>query len=696
MIEKDAKFIWVSDKIYPNMQLSSISYFSPEIMKYKFGVAGFQKNYTFEKKILSAEIEIFGDTRYYLWANNTFIGSGPVPTAGDFPMPCQYYDQYEIPVHSNSLSFYVRVQLTNVAELDSSCGKGGLILCALLTFEDGSTQTVYTDDGWLARKENEFISPRLMDYTCQKDEWKSAVITDCVWSIEPSQIKHLSEETVLDQTFSIEKGSTEKFYVELDKIYSGYICLDIKAQGNYKTSVISSEVDGISAKKHTIIGNRSEQYRSHEMDSIGECTVIVENSSNNRIDIGLKVLFSCYPSEEKGGFQCSDSRLNDIYNLGKWTVKICRQSIELDSPVHLENLFCTGDYMIESLVNNCTTGDYTLTRFDLLRMSRYFEATEGYKYLTTYSLMWLSMLYDYFMYTGDKSIFFDTQKGLESMLHRFSGFEDSNGIIDDVTNYMFVDWVYIDGYRMSCPPRALGETFLNALYYNALKITSAIYYEMGLLDRSEYYKEKSKAFHKVFNNMFFDKEKGLYFDGRNKPNEVNRCMPENSDKRYHTIYSNTLAVLYGLCDKEAGREIMERFIEDKDFQEPQPYFMHFVLEAITEVGLFEKYGMKLILKWEKLVNECNKGMKEVWKTFEGYETDFSHGWGSTPTYQLPTRLLGLEILKPGFEAIRLNPKLFGLEWAKINLPTPKGIISAYLCQDKEAEIHLPEGIELIN
>ncbi len=44
----------------------------------------------------------------------------------------------------------------------------------------------------------------------------------------------------------------------------------------------------------------------------------------------------------------SDQDLNEIYELGKHTLKICRQTIELDSPMHQENLGCIGDYMISA------------------------------------------------------------------------------------------------------------------------------------------------------------------------------------------------------------------------------------------------------------------------------------------------------------------------------------------------------------
>jgi hypothetical protein len=58
-------------------------------------------------------------------------------------------------------------------------------------------------------------------------------------------------------------------------------------------------------------------------------------------------------------------------------------------------------------------------------------------------------------------------------------------------------------------------------------------------------------------------------------------------------------------------------------------------------------------------------MKEGWGEFYG---DSSHGWGATPVYQLPVRLLGFELISD--REFTISPCLYGLEWAKIRIPLP--------------------------
>lgn len=120
----NAKFIWLDSKIYPDLQQSSVSIFSRDRDNYKFGVAGFMKDYSFEKKIKTAKITAFGDTRFFLNVNSKFVGIGPIPSGGDVVMPEHYACKFNIDVDDNIFNIYARVQLTTVTQIDNSMGRG--------------------------------------------------------------------------------------------------------------------------------------------------------------------------------------------------------------------------------------------------------------------------------------------------------------------------------------------------------------------------------------------------------------------------------------------------------------------------------------------------------------------------------------------------------------------------------------------
>jgi len=217
---------------------------------------------------------------------------------------------------------------------------------------------------------------------------------------------------------------------------------------------------------------------------------------------------------------------------------------------------------------------------------------------------------------------------------------------------------------------------------------------MGKEDMQKRYHDRAAVLQKSFQENFYDAEKGLYFDGHNFKHWSGKWMQPNTDKRYFSWHTNVIAVLYDLAPKEKQVCIMEKILNDMTLINPQPYFMHFVLEAIYKTGLFEKYGIQQLRRWE-VMTDFEKGLQEGWYDMSGYGFDYSHVWAGTPTYQLPSKLSGLQILEPGFKKISLTPALYGLEFAEMEIPTPYGKIEICMKRGKEPVIKIPEGISVV-
>lgn len=102
---------------------------------------------------------------------------------------------------------------------------------------------------------------------------------------------------------------------------------------------------------------------------------------------------------------------------------------------------------------------------------------------------------------------------------------------------------------------------------------------------------------------FYDTGRGLYFDGLDTPGQENAWQPANPNRRYFSQHTNSLAVLYGLAGDAMRTPIMEQVMADDSLIAAQPYFLHFVLDALDAAGLFEKYGLAQIRRWTRLVEE---------------------------------------------------------------------------------------------
>ena len=91
----------------------------------------------------------------------------------------------------------------------------------------------------------------------------------------------------------------------------------------------------------------------------------------------------------------------------------------------------------------------------------------------------------------------------------------------------------------------------------------------------------------------------------------------------------------------------------------------------------------------------NKGLVEGFYAPEPtYSFDHSHAWGGTPLYSLPKALTGLSITEAGYRRIKLSPSLLGLNEAKIEIPTPYGMIECYMKRGELPRINAPEEIQI--
>ena len=151
------------------------------------------------------------------------------------------------------------------------------------------------------------------------------------------------------------------------------------------------------------------------MHSAGNITIVANNKSDSPAELTVSFIETHYPVYDECETVTSDNDLNAVLDTCKHTLKICRQTHHLDSPRHCEPMACTGDYYIESLMTMFSFGDMRLAEFDLMRTARMLERESGRMFHTTYSLIWVRMLYDVYMATGNINLLKDCKKGLEQI-----------------------------------------------------------------------------------------------------------------------------------------------------------------------------------------------------------------------------------------------------------------------------------------
>jgi hypothetical protein len=344
-------------------------------------------------------------------------------------------------------------------------------------------------------------------------------------------------------------------------------------------------------------------------------------------------------------------------------------------------------------------GDMRLAEFDLIRTAIMLEREKGRLFHTTYSLIWVRMLYDVYLFSGNMDLLKKCLKALFLLLSRFESYLGENGLIETPPDYMFVDWIYIDEISLHHPPKALGQSCMNMFYFGALESAEHIYLAVNDRSAATACKIKRESLRKAINKLLFDTNKGCYFEGLNTPTApelIGQFMPENVKKRYYLKHSNILAAYFGICDNDTARNLIHKVMAEEIEGACQPYFMHYLLDAVCRLGLRDEYTLQICDRWKIPVAQCSKGLVEGFVPPEpNYSFDHSHAWGGTPLYAVPKAIMGLEIRKPGMAEITLSPSLLGLNYAKAELLTPYGKVVCEGTKDGGFTVAHPKEITVI-
>ncbi|MBO5110910.1 MAG: hypothetical protein J6D21_09365 [Clostridia bacterium] len=694
-------WIWLDPARYPDRQTTVLSGFLDK-KEGHYTVAEFRREYVFDREIRSVSLRVSADTEFRLLRNGTLLATGPANRGGDFMAnealrPNCYATVLEFAPGGCSLDFFARVKMMPVFINEYSSGHGGFMLSARVTFADGTLCEIGTDERWQARRNGAYVCPGYYDNGIDPDGYAPAAVTPAIWQVVDAPIPVRDEWPAETVTVRIAPGEAVDRAFSFDTIYAGYLKLDVHTVGEVTGEVFCFEVEGDSGSREAFRFTRDGEFVGLQLHSVGGVRLSFQNRSETEATLTVTLLATCYPVQSEAKTRTSDGELNAVLEVCARSLKYCRQLMHLDSPRHSEPLACTGDYYIETMMTACSFGDLRLSRFDAVRTAELLRQQGGVMFHTTYSMIWVRMLYDLYLLTGDRGLLLETEDALVLLLDRFRTYLGDNGLIETPPSYMFIDWLVVDGISLHHPPKALGQTCLNLFYYGALTAAARVFDAIDRPGGAARYRAEAAALKEAINANLFDRKRGLYFEGLNTPTPeelIGQYMPQNVETRYYRIHANVLAACFGVA--EDGADLLRRTLTNPSLGVYQPYFAHFVLEAVRRCGLREEFTLPIISQWKEPVRACPKGLPEGFYPPEPtYRFDHSHAWGGTPLYALPMALTGLEICEAGFKAIRLSPTLLGLSHATVEIPTPYGTVTVRQEEGRPPEITLPHEITLL-
>ena len=412
--------------------------------------------------------------------------------------------------------------------------------------------------------------------------------------------------------------------------------------------------DGTDGQSFTTLNFRSYRY----------IRLIVQTKADPLIIDDLHGTFTGYPFKANYEFNSENKEIKQILDIGWRTARLNAWETYTDCPYY-EQLQYIGDTRIQAMVSYYNSGDDRLARNALTLMdhSRLAEGVTLSRYpsrstqiISTFSLWYIGMLHDYWMYRPDSGFLKDKLMGEREVLTFFGKFQQADGSLKDLPYWKFVDWVGDMGWG------PMGTDGSAAIYDIQLLLAYQWASEMekatGESFYSDYYSKKAAQLAETIKRKYWDSEKKLFAD--------------TNEKKGFSQHVNSLAILANIVDTEDLAATGNTLLNDKSLTQCTVYFKYYLHQALNKAGFGNDY-----MNWLGIWKENIKLGLTTWAEDSRLNTVRSecHAWGASPNIDFFRIVLGIDADAPGFSRIKIEPHLGTMTKVGGEMPHPNGKIT---------------------
>lgn len=376
----------------------------------------------------------------------------------------------------------------------------------------------------------------------------------------------------------------------------------------------------------------------------------------------LRCLLNTYPYTERGEFTCDDWKLNEIWQMCRYTLRLCSEDTFVDCPAY-EQTFWVGDARNEALIAYATYGGYELARRCWLLAGQSLwrsplvesQVPSGWQnILTAWALLWVWACEEHYRYTGDEAFLREVYPLVAQQMRNIAEkFIHPDGLFE-IEAWNMLDWAPMD------TPNKGVVTHQNAMLLESYRRAATMALWLGKAEDAKEFEALAQKIEDAINEHLWDEQKQAFVD----------CI--HADGRYSTTFSVQTQTMVYLCDAvtDERRPIIRRYLYDK----PEgfvwfgsPFALFFLLEAYAKDGEFQRILDIVRKEWGAMVDY---GATTAWETLTPKTRSHCHAWSAAPAYFLSTYVLGVRPKAPGMREVFLSPKPCDLKWARGRFPVP--------------------------
>jgi len=400
--------------------------------------------------------------------------------------------------------------------------------------------------------------------------------------------------------------------------------------------------------------------------------------------VAFHTFYTAYPFTDKGKFAASDPQLEKIREISWRTARLDAHETYMDT-AYWEQLQYIGDTRIQALISYAVSGDDRLARQAMLAFdrSRIPEGITQSRYpssllqlIPPFSLLYIDMLHDYWMYRPDVDFLKDRLPGTRPVLAWFEHRQRSDGFLGPLPYWNFVDTP--PGVEKFPPADKEGRSSILTLQFvRALLDAAEMEESFGDPTVAAKYRREADAAGKAVYAACWNRELGL--------------LADTPDKNSYSQHANALAVLTDVIPQKDQAQLMQKIFSEVPGMAHASYFFQFyITRALDHAGMGDLY-LRTLSPWRHMLEQ---GLTTTPEYPDPSRSD-THAWSAHPAYDLPTMIAGIRPASAGFATVHIEPHLGDLEWVEASMPHPAGMIRVSYRRTGEsvkATIELPPGI----
>ena len=441
---------------------------------------------------------------------------------------------------------------------------------------------------------------------------------------------------------------------------------------------------------------------------------------------GVRVVERSPDTGDNAEFRCSDPVLEEIWAVGRRTVTLCSADAYLDCPTREQRAW-TGDGVVHQMVDLTTSTDWSLARWyprlgaaprpdGMLPMAVAGEIEHfDYTVIPDWALHWVHGVHNLYRYVGNREEIASLLPVVEGVVRWFLSWRDADtGLLVDVPGWVIIDWAAVASDGASAA--------LNGLWARALLELADMASWLGDEGRASTARELHATLTKGY-ELLWDSARERYADVRTAAGElrvaasqhgqaaavVGGLVPSHRRARIAELLTDTDHLVHAAFSNPSGpvTPLSEQEIGGKSLRSPlpppwwdvkhllvaaQPFFRYVVHDALGDLGR-QDVIVERCRDWALLLERCPTTWSETW-----YGGTICHGWSSTPTRDLMTRVLGVTPAAPGFATVNVEPSLGDLQWAAGRVPTPHGLVAIEVNESEvivDSPVPVRMGAELL-